>query len=129
MKDDKAKKNNKGKKALASLSDYESSSEDDISDFCFMAFEDEYDDDMTMEDIDQGELQIAFNDLYESSHDLTRKNKELRDQINKLIKENSKLLKDNGKLKEESKSLHSKVLTLTKKLKDKDDVFKIGTSS
>ena len=129
MKDDRAKKDDKGKKALTSLSDYKSSSEDDISDFCFMAFEDEYDDNMTMEDIDQGELQIAFNDLYERSLDLTRKKKELRDQINKLIKENSKLLKDNGKLKEETKSLHSKVLMLTKKLKDKDDAFSNGANS
>ena len=92
-----------------------------------MAFEDE--DDVAIEDIDQGELLIAFNDLYENSLVLSRKNKELREQLQKLIKENAQLLKDNGKLKEETKLLHSKVLALTKKIKDKDDAFKCATSS
>ena len=70
-------KNDKGKKVLQATSDHEASdNEFDISEFFFMGFEEEYQFD-DMEEVDQGELQLAFDDLYFNSLDLTRKTRSL----------------------------------------------------
>ena len=55
------------KKVLqATSSDHEASDDEiDLSEFCFMAYEDEDLDDM--EEVDQGELQLAFDELYFNS--------------------------------------------------------------
>ena len=76
------KKDDKGKKVLqVSMSDNESLSDDeDLSEYCFM----------TIDDL-EGDLQCAFNDLYNDSMLITRKNKELKRLVDTLNNEKDRI--------------------------------------
>ena len=117
-------------KVLQATSDHEASDDDDefcLRKFFFMAYN--HEDLHDMEEVDQGQLQLAFDELYFNSLDLARKNKDLKLQVEKIINENTQLIGDNQKLKEETQCLHSKVLHITSKLKEKEDILKFGERS
>ena len=124
-------KKDKGKKVLHATSDHEASDDDDefgLREFCFMAHDDE-DIQEDMEEEDQGELQLAFDELFSNSLDLARKNKELKLQVEKLINENTQLIDENKKLKDETHDLHFQILHISNKLKVKEGLIKMGESS
>ena len=83
------KKDDKGKKVLqVSMNDNESLSDDeDLSKYCFMAIDDL-----------EGDLQCAFNELYNDSLLITKKNKELKSLVNSLKREKERLTQENDNL-------------------------------
>lgn len=112
----KKKKDVKGKKMFQDSIDSDEKDkeiEEALSDFCFMAMEEE-------EDEDNNDLQQAFEDLNKDSIMLAKKNKELKDMMETMVKEIKKMKDKVASMEKKLEQTTSINKYLLEELKDKN---------